>query len=244
MFCPKFLYASGIYAIRNLKNGKIYVGSAVRLSRRWWTHRSDLRKGNHHSSKLQRSWAKHGEENFSFEVLLYAGRDDLIFYEQRAIDTLKPDYNICLTAGSCLGVKHTARQAELIRAAHLGSKRSAESRARMSQAQKALGRTGIDRALRQYWSRPENSKAGKPLPEHHRLAIKRGSQKKVLMPEHLEKLEAARRRKATLSYDQVREIRRLSRNGMKRPAISKLTGASVSCIGDILRGDTYRYVED
>lgn len=42
---------SGIYQIRNLVNGKVYVGSAVNLQHRRREHRSDLRNGNHHSIK-------------------------------------------------------------------------------------------------------------------------------------------------------------------------------------------------
>ena len=60
---------SGIYQIRNLVNGKVYVGSAVNLQHRRREHRSDLRNGNHHSIKLQRAYNKYGESSFAFEIL-------------------------------------------------------------------------------------------------------------------------------------------------------------------------------
>jgi len=60
---------SGIYRITNKLNNKRYIGSAIDLAARWRTHRFRLSNNNHHSIKLQRSWSKHGEDTFTFEVL-------------------------------------------------------------------------------------------------------------------------------------------------------------------------------
>ncbi|TLY94480.1 MAG: hypothetical protein E6K38_09015 [Gammaproteobacteria bacterium] len=38
---------SGVCQIRCKRNGKIYVGSAMKHRARWDTHRRDLRKGSH-----------------------------------------------------------------------------------------------------------------------------------------------------------------------------------------------------
>ena len=59
----------GIYKITNTVNGKIYIGSAVDLSRRKRDHFWSLRKGTHCNAYLQKSFNKYGENNFSFEVL-------------------------------------------------------------------------------------------------------------------------------------------------------------------------------
>lgn len=60
----------GVYAIRNLVNGKMYIGSTINpFNKRWQCHRKRLRKGIHHSSHLQASWNKYGEKNFSFEII-------------------------------------------------------------------------------------------------------------------------------------------------------------------------------
>jgi len=100
---------SGIYTIVNEVNGKSYIGSACSFRKRWATHRSDLKKGTHHSTYLQRAWNKYGEENFYFGVLEpVENKEDLVAREQFWLDTLKPEYNISPTAGSSLG----ARQSE------------------------------------------------------------------------------------------------------------------------------------
>ena len=102
---------SGIYQIRNLVNGKVYVGSAVNLQHGRREHRSDLRNGNHHSIKLQRAYNKYGESSFAFEILEYVeDRNQLIEREQYYIDTLhavNEGYNINKIAGSRLGMRHS-----------------------------------------------------------------------------------------------------------------------------------------
>lgn len=98
---------TGIYQITNLQNGKSYVGSAVSFSKRWKEHLRQLTNGNHHSTVMQRAWNKYGEAAFQFKKLLVCAKSDLIWYEQRAIDALKPAYNICKVAGSVLGYRHT-----------------------------------------------------------------------------------------------------------------------------------------
>lgn len=98
---------TGIYQITNLQNGKCYVGSAASFTKRWKEHVRQLSNGNHHSTVMQRAWNKYGEAAFEFKKLLVCAKADLIWYEQRAIDFLKPAYNICKVAGSVLGYRHT-----------------------------------------------------------------------------------------------------------------------------------------
>src|SRR5690606_3407741 len=98
---------TGIYKIENVRNGRIYIGSAVSIKKRWREHKRQLDTGIHHSRFMQRCYNKHSSNVFDFSVLLYCDRENLIDYEQRAIDTFKPDYNTVPTAGSMLGYKHT-----------------------------------------------------------------------------------------------------------------------------------------
>jgi group I intron endonuclease len=146
------LRQSGIYKITNTVNGKMYVGSAVKLKERWTLHRGMLRRKCHHSVTLQRAWDKYGPDMFVFEVLeVVADIKRLIEREQVWIDKLdvvgKSGYNICPRAGSSLGVKQSeatkaklsaslrARDPEVharAAAARIGLRHSAETRAKMS----------------------------------------------------------------------------------------------------------------
>jgi len=60
---------SGIYAIRNTINGKLYIGSAKNFHKRKLEHFRRLRKKEHFNIRLQRSVNKHGIGNFEFIIL-------------------------------------------------------------------------------------------------------------------------------------------------------------------------------
>lgn len=101
---------SGIYQIRNIVNGNLYIGQSINLDNRRRGHFESLRKGNHHNTVLQKAFNKYGEQNLLFEILIYldADKEILTLFEQRFMDILKPIYNLCPTAGSYLGYHHTA----------------------------------------------------------------------------------------------------------------------------------------
>lgn len=136
---------TGIYQITNLQNGKCYVGSAVSFKKRWKEHLRQLSNGDHHSTVMQRAWNKYGEAAFEFKKLFVCAKADLIWFEQRAIDALKPAYNICKVAGSVLGYRHTdeAKAAAAQRATgnthRRGRKEPAEVCERISAGRKGKG---------------------------------------------------------------------------------------------------------
>jgi group I intron endonuclease len=96
---------SGIYQIRSIKDGKLYVGSSVDIGKRWKTHINCLNLGKHHAHHLEAAWVKYRSENFVFEIIEYCDKSQLIEREQYYIDTLKPEYNTSPTAGNRLGMK-------------------------------------------------------------------------------------------------------------------------------------------
>lgn len=128
----------GVYAIRHIVSGKIYIGSAVNFKERWKRHRRDLGLGRHHSRHLQRAWDKYGPEAFLFEILeTISDETNLIRVEQEYLDRIRPHdrrigYNISPTAGSTLGVRYSAEVAAKFTA--LRQNPSPETRAKLSKA--------------------------------------------------------------------------------------------------------------
>lgn len=59
----------GIYKIKNRITHKVYIGESVDIKSRWYTHKSELRRGVHHSERLQKEWKKYGEKAFRFSVV-------------------------------------------------------------------------------------------------------------------------------------------------------------------------------
>lgn len=129
---------TGIYEIVNTTNGKRYVGSAVHFGNRWSEHRRHLIGGSHGNRLMQSSWNKYGVSAFSFRRILICAPKDLIFYEQRCLDGLRPEYNICKIAGSQFGNRHSDETKKKMSVAHIGNKSnlgrrlSVEHRSRIS----------------------------------------------------------------------------------------------------------------
>lgn len=118
---------SGVYEIVNSANGKRYVGSAKNITLRFRSHRSRLNLGNHHSRPLQNAWLKYGATAFTVRTILLCDPADLLVNEQRTINALAPEYNVCPTAGNTLGRRHSPETRALIAAKAVGRVRSAES---------------------------------------------------------------------------------------------------------------------
>lgn len=76
----------GVYGICCKPTGQWYIGSSIALSNRMGVHLRELRKGKHHSWKLQRAYNCYGEAAFEFQVLLFCSKDEVHAQEQKAID--------------------------------------------------------------------------------------------------------------------------------------------------------------
>lgn len=86
----------GIYKITCKGNNQFYIGSSTNIKYRWQVHLSTLRKGNHHSVYMQRSFNKYGEDSFKFEVIhLMKDKDEQLLrtLEFHYITLYKPKFN-------------------------------------------------------------------------------------------------------------------------------------------------------
>lgn len=129
---------TGIYTITS-PSGAMYVGSAIDFSRRWSEHRSGMKKGIHHNNPLQNAFNKYGIENLIFEKIIFCKKEDLLIYEQIAIDCLTPEYNICKVAGSPIGricSEETKRKIGLANKGRSSGPPSEETRKKMRDWQK------------------------------------------------------------------------------------------------------------
>ena len=130
-----YVGAGYIYAIRNRKNGHAYIGSTVNYKSRWHTHKSQLRRGVHHSFVLQKAWDKHGEAEFAFELLLFCPKELRVMYEARLMPL--QTYNVMRTPKESSvrgGWKHSAAFKAKMSALHKGKALSEEHRAKLSVA--------------------------------------------------------------------------------------------------------------
>lgn len=106
---------SGIYRWVNKINNESYVGSSVNLTnrlRRYYNINYLNSKIIIDNSRIYRALLKYNYSNFNLEILEYCNNEYLKIREQYYLDLLKPEYNICKTAGSMLGFKHSLKTLE------------------------------------------------------------------------------------------------------------------------------------
>lgn len=89
----------GIYQIKNLNNGKVFIGSSANLDGIINRSRFALNYGSHRNIELQNDWKKLGENKFTFEVLDYLEpkegetidyKEELVLLEQLWLEKIKP----------------------------------------------------------------------------------------------------------------------------------------------------------
>ncbi len=130
---------TGIYCIECLTTGKIYIGSAVNIDKRWRLHRIQLCNNVHANKYLQNAWNKHGEVNFEFKILEYCDKNMLLTREQAYMNILhvtdrKVGFNLYPTAGSPLGFQHSDIFKENCRKRMLAFRHSEEVKSFLSES--------------------------------------------------------------------------------------------------------------
>jgi len=84
----------GVYHILNLKTKQLYIGGTRRWKERCSAHKCDLKHNRHENIHLQRSYNKHGVDNFEFKLLCNCPEDRLQVVEQFYIDSF--EWGICI----------------------------------------------------------------------------------------------------------------------------------------------------
>lgn len=80
----------GIYQIKNLINGKIFIGSSKNLHGKSNSYKFQLNSGLHINRDLQEDYIKYGEQNFTFEILdTLEPKDDPAYKYDEDLKTLE-----------------------------------------------------------------------------------------------------------------------------------------------------------
>lgn len=180
----------GIYKITNTTNNKCYIGSAVYIKSRWARHRTDLRKGCHANKHFQSAWNMYGEKSFIFEVIEECSLENIVEREQYYLNTLKPEYNILLTAKSSIGLKHTQKTKDKLsqifkgRApSNKGKPRSEETILKLKEAWKIRKLTPVSEGTKRKISK---ALKGKKKTKEHTEKVKLSKlKKKITKNEHI-----------------------------------------------------------
>lgn len=165
---------SGIYQIINKSSRNCYIGSTINIDKRIREHQNSLKRGDHHSHILQRAFNKYGLDGFEFKTLIICKPENLLMYEQRAIDSFLPDYNISKTAGSLAGIK-----------------KRPETLKKLSEAQKKAGTTQARLKHLKDMAAANVGKKRAPMSEEQKQKLRFANLGKKHNPEAILKLRAA-----------------------------------------------------
>lgn len=167
----------GLYKITNTVNGKYYIGSSNDIDKRWFNHKSTLKRGKHRNCHLQASFNKYGADAFVFEIIEELPPDTsfdvLRSKEQVLIDCISDEewsanlYNIM-------------RSVDVIEIAD-------ETKKKISESGK---RKWADPEHREYMK--QFSKKGIPLSEEHRKKIGDGRRGKKMPPDVVKRISQNR----------------------------------------------------
>lgn len=218
---------SGIYQIRCIPTGKIYIGSAVNIRERWRKHRESLLRNGHDNSYLQHAWNKYGAEAFEFTVIELVLAPFLLEREQYWLDKRKPyirskGFNFSPTAGSTYGLKMNIAQREAIAAGIRGRKHTPETKAKI-----AAGRLGKRHSDETKQSISRFNKGRKHAPE--------------VGQRHSVVVSGEGNGRAKLNWNQVRAIRvRHAAGGISLAALAAEYGVTPTTISCIVRGEIWK----
>ena len=217
----KYEHVFGIYEIKNLKTGCVYVGQTRQeFKKRFYYHRWQLRTGKHENPYLQASYNKHGDDAFQFSVLkVVTNVDDLDKYEIEEIKKAKETkkcYNMLTGGGGRPGIplseQHKKELGELNRILNTGKKASEETKKKMSEKRKGIKRSkeDMDKAV--------NTRTKRIL-EGKRMATQK------------------------LTPEQAREIKIDIMNNMSYEYLAKKYNVSYSNINAIRSNRSWKYIE-
>lgn len=219
------LQGSGVYMIAHIASDRRYVGSTVNFSKRFRTHLQLLRRGAHHSHKLQKDWDKYGEGAFEISILTRCPEDELLEKEQRVMNRLgasKRGYNVAIFAEAPNRGRKMSDEArkKISEAAKFRKPISEETRQRLRDAakkreeMKRVNGFAVSEETRQ-----KLSDAGKKrvFSEEVKKKISEANSGKPLSEEHRAKLSAAHKaRERTEAEMEGRKKAAASNAGKKR----------------------------
>lgn len=204
----------GVYAVRNVVNGMLYIGSTTNIDRRRSEHEHRLNRGKHENKNLQAAWNYYGKDMFVFDVIEEVeDTSNLVVREQFYIDMYRRlVYNMAPNAGTMAGYVLDQDSREKIAKSLRGKKsycRTEKHKLKMSLCKKGKKRDSFSQEWRQKISLNTQGE-GNP--------------------------------NAKLCATDVLKIKQMLLKKIKHTEIAKMFGVSSAMIGRIMRGQAWATV--
>ena len=190
--------SSGIYCIRNLINGKRYIGSTKNFRKRLNMYKHKFKTNGLHNDYLHKSFEKYGLNNFSFELVKTCNENQLLElenYYQEKFNTRNKSigYNIAIPD----------RPSEV----------SQETRDKISKAKKGCSyseeiKNTMKLASLRYWKTKQGKETRRKIVESRNEFNRNHPNRKNKMPENFRKMMAEKnliKNKSVLQLDKDTE---------------------------------------
>ena len=223
----KLYKKSGVYCIKNIVNGKLYIGASKNIGQRFSKHKSDLRKGKHGNIYLQRAYDKYKIENFVFKAILICEPFDLNKYEKLLIglyDSSNKEKGYNLDLGGNIDICRSPETILKIKMALTGKKLSLEHRKRLRESHIGVN-CGVDhylcgkkmsaetkRKLSESHMGEKNHFYGKHFSEEHKENLSKSHIGKKMSEES--KLKMSNSRKGRVLSNETRKKLSISHKGL------------------------------
>ncbi len=128
-----------VYMIKNIYNGRVYVGSSKNFPQRKSTHFSHLKFNKHKNRRLQKDYNRYGGRGaFAVIEVCYANTKQKAYtFEQMLIDGHSNPYNI-LVAGGAVGRTYTPETLRKMSEAAKGREITADQRKKIAETRRGL----------------------------------------------------------------------------------------------------------
>lgn len=221
---------TGIYQIKNTKSNKVYVGSSSHIQKRWTRHVRDLRYKRHHSIYLQRAWDSGDSSDFELSILeVVLDPEVLIEKEQYWMDALNsyiPEFGYNMEKNAGKRRDYTITE---------------ETRAKMSASRKGRPAYNMTDEIREKIRQSNTGKKQSSETVQKRVNKTKGRKfSSEQLTAFRESLNTRSREGYKMTWDSVREVRRLSAEGKTNQELSEIFNVDRKNIWCIVNNRTWK----